>query len=797
MSGEARIVETTLGRLSVDSEGSPVAVLRLDPSKAYSGFPALLKSAIEEPDCDAWQRIKAGTDYTYSCLDDVLVALDTETAFSRSLKALLGQGKKLLLKPNLVSPMCIDPDTHGEGPGAVTCTEWSFVAAVMRWFHDRLGVSYHDMAVGEAASVMSAMAGFASLHLMDGAPYPTEAIIEGTNGKFYGGWGFYFVRKYLSESHDPAHVDDPIKGYEESISGTYLPPGRAAGRLMVYDLNRIFDDPRKGRDIPVPGGVNFGTITVHKVVAGGDPSDPSDMRDYPGCVLVNLPKLKIHTIDLITNAIKNLGIGLYPQEAPVDGKQGSTRWKYAYPWEPMPGLKTEIPHVVWVPEQDEKSAFPLRDKNGRYRVRRTGGMSGTQTDIVRAVQEQGVFMLHIVDAIETINISHSGGGRRVAEGFIMASTDPVAVDHLCARYCVKNVPVAEAREIQKAVGVTGDFIRRVPVPVVEDGQMVTRQGYDSVLSRYSLFAYAERRGAGSRQYYVTGKDTTTGLPLVTIQGHLGRLDGNRFEELVASTLYYADSCFLWDMQKTALGYAAANDALTGSSYLKALLDAFDENGDGVISYDESGTKGFWHVSLRTGAWGNTLRGAQKYGFLRGSFLATAVRLKCSNRQWNSWGQDWAEDYFVAGLPALAFNESRKDVEVDDPFVPGLRAGKGQWPSMQFAAHLSVARAIYGSGYPARIALGSLYGLAFQYADKTVNGGAYTGSTGHNSKATAIGAYIEDVKAGKHLLDFVLYVPPGYLVKGAAPVPNVEETDDPDKVLTATFKGGHEVWEWEV
>jgi len=790
-------VESTIGRVSIDSEGSPVAILRLDPSQAYCGFPALLKSAIDEPDSGAWQRIKAGIDYVHCGLDDVLGALDRETAFSQNLKVLLAQGRKLLFKPNLVSPICIDPDTHGEGPGAVTCTEWSFVAAVMRSFHDRLNVSYHDMAVGEAASVMSAMAGFISLHYMNGAPYPTEALMEGTDGKFYGGWGFYFVRKYLAESHDLSHVDDPMSGYAESISGTYLRPGRAAGRLMVYDLNRIFDDPSKGRDIPVPDGVNFGSITVHKVVAGGDPTDPSDMQDYPGCVLVNLPKLKIHTIDLVTNAIKNLGIGLYPQEAPAGGKQGSTHWKYAYPWEPMPGLKTEIPHAVWVPEQDEKSAFPLRDEKGWYRVRRTGGMSGTQTDIVQAVQEQGVFMLHIVDAIETINISHSGGGRRVPEGFVMASTDPVAVDHLCARYCVKNVPVAEAREIQKAGDVAGDFIRRVPVPAAEGGKIVTRQGYDSVLTRYNLFAYAERRGAGRRQYYVLGKDTVTGLPLVSVEGHLGRLDGNRFEELLTSTLYYADSCFLWDMQKTALSYAAANDALTGSSYLKALLDAFDENGDGMIDYDESGRKGFWHVSLRTGAWGNTLRGAHKYGFLKGPFLSNAVKLKCSNRQWNAWGQDWAEDYLVAGLPALAFNESRKDTELDDPFVPGLKAGKGQWPSMQFAIHLSIARAIYGSGYPARIALGSLYGQAFQYADKTLNGGAYTGSTGQGSKSIAIGAYFEEVEDGKPPLDFVLYVPPGYLIKGAVPVPNVEETADLDKTLTATFTGGSEVWKWAV
>ncbi len=174
----------------------------------------------------------------------------------------------------------------------------------MRWFHDKLDISYHQMALGEASTCTFILAKSYNI--------PTEAVLEGRSGDFYGGWGFYFVRRYLSERHPPSHTDDPMRGHEDSAAGRFLPPGRAGERLMVYDLNKIQDEPSKGRTLAVPDGANFQEITLHKAIVGGDPREPDDRRDYPGCVLVNVPKLKIHFQDLITNAIKNLGIGLYP-----------------------------------------------------------------------------------------------------------------------------------------------------------------------------------------------------------------------------------------------------------------------------------------------------------------------------------------------------------------------------------------------------------------------------------------------------------------------------------------------------
>ena len=138
------------------------------------------------------------------------------------------------------------------------------------------------------------------------------------------------------------------KGFEASEAGLYNPPGQTGNELRVIDLNRI-DDPAKGREIEVPGGINFKTLTLHKDIIGGDPKNPSDRKAYPGCILVNLPKMKVHTQALFTNVIKNLGIGLYPMQF---SKGGDCCWEYSNPHHPIPGMKGGLPHEVWVPEMN-------------------------------------------------------------------------------------------------------------------------------------------------------------------------------------------------------------------------------------------------------------------------------------------------------------------------------------------------------------------------------------------------------------------------------------------------------------
>ena len=245
------VVDSPLGKKRVDSEGAPISGVRMDVSRAYAGIPGLLQKVINDNDAAAWREITDKIDYIYDNLDYSLAGLDRETGFAGEVQSQIRSGKKLLFKPNLVCPSVIDPVTHGEGEGASICTEWPLVAALMRWFHDKLDLSYYQMALGEAASATFTLACMYSEAI--GKAITTEAIIEGRSGDFYGGWGFYFVRKYLAERHPASHTDDPLKGHEDSVAGRFLPPGRARDRLLVYDLNKIQDEPSKGRTVASSG----------------------------------------------------------------------------------------------------------------------------------------------------------------------------------------------------------------------------------------------------------------------------------------------------------------------------------------------------------------------------------------------------------------------------------------------------------------------------------------------------------------------------------------------------------------
>ena len=423
------IVDSTIGRQPLDSSGSPVGVVRMDADKSYVNIGLLLQNYIDEGKEETWEAIRKKIEYTYEGLDLALAPLEAETGFGQEIKLRLAKGQKLLFKPNLVNIQNIDPQTHGPDVGSTTCTEWPFVAALMRWFHEKIGVSYYQMTIGEAATLMPATAGLYSMLNPDAKPITAEAVIEGRSYNFYGGWGFYFARKYLSESLKQGATEDPMRGYEESIMGTYIPPGLAKDRLMVYDLNRLFDDYGKGREIQVKDGVNYKSVTLHKAIVGGNPDDPDDRKAYPGCILINVPKFKVHAIAILTNVIKNLGIGLYPMQF---SKSGDYAWDYSTPHTRIPGIKAGIPHQVWVSEIDHNTGVPKQDQDGSYIVKKTGGLTATMIDIIRAVIDQDIFMIHVVDVIEAINLDHQGIGigKKCPEGIVFAGLDPVATDLL-------------------------------------------------------------------------------------------------------------------------------------------------------------------------------------------------------------------------------------------------------------------------------------------------------------------------------------------------------------------------------
>jgi hypothetical protein len=787
-------LDTPIGTQPVDSVGSPVGAVRVDVYSSYAGIGELLKDYINDSDEGAWNKIKEKIDYTFECLDMALGLLERETGFGKQVVERLERGQKLLFKPNLVLPLNIDPQTHGPDGGSTACTEWPFIAALMRWFHDKMNISYHRMAIGEAPTTLQSAARFYSKMAPEGLLVTPEAVVEGKAGDFYGGWGFYFARKYLSESLRPGQEDDPMRGYEESVAGTHIPPGEAPDKLMVYDLNRIFDDANKGREIAVPDGINFKSITLHKAVVGGHPDDPDDRNAYPGCVLVNVPKLKVHSMTLLTNVIKNLGIGLYPMQY---SSAGDTRWDYSVPHTPNPGVKGSIPHQVWVAEMDMDTGLPKKDASGGRILEKTGGITATMIDIIRAVEEAGIFMLHVVDGIEAINHDHTGAtgtATREPEGVVFAGLDPVATDLLSARYLFSNSTMEEAMTVEMEDGHGGRFPQKVPLASLEGGQIVTREGYDCPLSRDVCFQNAEKRGLGERSYYVVGRDALSKDPLISIQGHLGTVENGVFRDLITKTLIYDDAKMPWDLQKTVFSYLDAVDNLTGSSLKEELLTAFDEDGDGIITYEEFGRKGLAEVVLHLT--GRIVCQIAKggSGFLRGMFDQGTWVLKLTDPSWNAQGEDVLKEYALGLTCRVAYQMSLLEMELPDLFVPDLTWGNGKWPSFELARHVLLGLSLYGEQYPEKIQFPSIYGLVFSHADKTQNRGRYVGGILREPDQEGLDRYVRDVVEGKaRPLDFTIYVPAGFESLSGAVIPNVEVATDPSRVFTASFAGGQQEW----
>lgn len=63
----------------------------------------------------------------------------------------------------------------------------------------------------------------------------------------------------------------------------------------------------------------------------------------------------------------------------------------------------------------------------------------------------------------------------------------------------------------------------------------------------------------------------------------------------------------------------------------------------------------------------------------------------------------------------------------------------------------------------------------------------------SSDPNALPNYFKAISQGAAPLNFTLYVPAGDVSLGTVKIANVEETADPNKILTAQFNGGQEVW----
>lgn len=136
-----------LGNINIadmDKYGSSITGIRLNVNNAYTDIPDLLKEYIDsnEEDNESWQQIQNRINYIYSAVSIMLAKLDEETNFILKVKEDISNNKLFIFKPNLISPICIDPTTHGAGLMIYLNTNWSIIAAIMRWFHDYANIHY-------------------------------------------------------------------------------------------------------------------------------------------------------------------------------------------------------------------------------------------------------------------------------------------------------------------------------------------------------------------------------------------------------------------------------------------------------------------------------------------------------------------------------------------------------------------------------------------------------------------------------------------------------------------------------
>ncbi len=833
----------------VDCRGALIGAARIDPLLSYAGeyeitgqSPAtilvngiadLLASYIQsdylgEPAEDIWEEIEQRIDYTYEGLDPVLKPIlggrvslpngSSRVFLTRSGKKLrcevVRKGKKLFFKPNIVISEVLGYDGSGSAPlnqygcpgsGVQACTDWCFLASLMRWFHDNLDISYHQMAVGEASPTTRLVREIINQNLP--FDYTTESVLEGRISRFddpnggpgsplyYGGYPFYFVRKYLKRKHSPDHQDDPMQGLMESQQGIYLPPGAATEILPIYNLSNAeaHTSDARGRVITFPHGAQYKEITVHKAIIG----DPDDQANYPGCVLINVPKLKVHGITATTNAIKNLGIGLWPTESGLDTDPNTPDSKYGLP------SSVNYPGCTFAPFSSFKGGvYHSRQSHGiQYNCdgaiepssipgNYNDGIKGTMVDIDCAVIGRHgwvPYTLHVCDAITVTNVSHSGAanGYSKNEGLILASEDPVALDLFGARYLYKNVPCGQVPGHPFAVYAPyGDIKYDADANTIVSSTGV----YEFPVENDPLFAYAESRGLGTQRYHVVGLDLTTSKMqdalLASKKGHFGRLVFDeepgphrpfQFEEIIAQPqqsvglppFYVSMDDPVCTLQNTLRRLAIAVDEYTQSNRgflpgYEAQFDAADLDGDGKLAIGDDANNIDTLLGIMAFAYSFMAVGQTE----RCEFHAAVKSVKYAEPAWNQQGAGRSIETipFIMALFLASQPESADTVDQFFNSTPyGIGGdGKMRWPSLQWSRYLYELDAV-DTGYQ----------RASEYATKM----------GYSFQLRVPGS-----------LPYFSYIPNPFLSLGLT---GIEETEEPDEMFVARFynSAGEEVEKW--
>lgn len=322
---------------------------------------------------------------------------------------------------------------------------------------------------------------------------------------------------------------------------------------------------------------------------------------------------------------------------------------------------------------------------------------------------------------------------------------------------------------------------------------MTHNGYDCPISRDRVFAAAEERGLGSKKYYVLGYDAVTNAPMVSFQGHLGYTKEGQFYDVHTKSVYFDAFCFPWGLQKTCLSYMDSIDRITGSSHKKEFLSFFDEDDDGIVTFEEFGKMGGHAILLHLAGNYLTNSALEELGHLKGRFILYSNVLKNMNTKWNASGNAFLSERRFNSICLTAFQMSMM-VEMPDPFIPEMTWGNGKWPSFPMAELAYLGTILFGRSFPFKIDPVSMYGQALFYADLTQNGGEYAGRIITQPNPDAVMKYIRVVsESGTKTLDFTFFVPQGFDNPLGRKIPNVEVAKDPAEIFTAKFSGGKETW----
>ena len=532
------------------------------PRAVVRGRARAAKEVIDRDDASAWQAIVERIDYTFFWLDGALKSFARRRP-SRYAAREVANGKKLLFKPNLVDPICVDPQT------------------TPRFRQLRL----HRLALRRRPHAL--------------VPRQARYLLP-SDGDRRGGNGAVRLRRPPQPAQQrPRHARRPSSRVASTIStaagrstsseSTWrkrttrrtattrcaatttawrATTCRRAGRmdrLPVYDLNRIQDVPVRGPERPRAGRRQLPGDNLHKAIVGGEPSDAADRRDYPGCVLLSLPKLKVHTIALFTNAIKNLGIGLYPMEAAADADAESTRWLYSSPRLPMPGMKSRIPHEVWtagVRRPDGPAQARDRAAHGRAHRHDGGHRQGRAQpgghDIQRGRRDRG--RQHRPLRCRRPAIKRPRRLRLRLERYAGArpALRPLHVQDGA------HGGGANARQ-QRGQGALGVPAARA---AADGGGPEHRHAGGRTTHRYRGTSSSPTRKRGARRptYHVVGQRRLAGRAARVAAGPPGQGRPTAFSELITGHALLRQREGAVGPAGVRDGYAAANDQLTGSNY---------------------------------------------------------------------------------------------------------------------------------------------------------------------------------------------------------------------------------------